>query len=305
MLWMAMTAVAVGTILMALLFPHQGLDASTGHAGDWQGVFTSKNACGRIMVLATAVTLSQPQKLTHKVLSLALFLFVMAMSGSRGAWLIEALVLAVYTSIRFSRVVNLRNRILLLGSGTFIAAVAAAIGAMHISSLAHLLGRDATLTGRTEIWKQIWPFVMERPILGWGYAGFFRGIQGESFRVAAALRFVVFHAHNGFMEIWLELGAMGVFLFAGSYFRAWRKLWPRLRSGQIERVLWPLFVLVLIALYDLDENTLLIYNGLFWVIYVAALVNIELLAVEERLADNLAALLTDGMSAEKRSTIPA
>ncbi len=47
------------------------------------------------------------------------------------------------------------------------------------------------------------------------------------------------------------------------------------------------FVLVLIALYDLDENTLLIYNGLFWVVYVATLANIELLAVEDRLAQGL------------------
>jgi hypothetical protein len=54
-----------------------------------------------------------------------------------------------------------------------------------------------------------------------------------------------------------------------------------------------LFVLVLIGLYDLDENTLLIYNGLFWVIYVAALVNIELLTVEDKLFDSFASLFTD------------
>ncbi len=34
-------------------------------------------------------------------------------------------------------------------------------------------------------------------------------------------------------------------------------------------------ILILIALYDLDENTLLIYNGLFWILYVAALATIE------------------------------
>jgi hypothetical protein len=48
---------------------------------------------------------------------------------------------------------------------------------------------------------------------------------------------------------------------------------------------------VLIGFYDLDENSLLIYNGLFWVLYVAALVNIELLAVEDKLAVEISALL--------------
>ena len=81
-----------------------------------------------------------------------------------------------------------------------------------------------------EIWKQVWRFILQRPILGWGYAAFWRGIEGQSFEVVAAMRFIVFHAHNGFLEIWLELGILGLALFTLSYLRAWRKLWPLLRS---------------------------------------------------------------------------
>ena len=98
------------------------------------------------------------------------------------------------------------------------------------------------------------------------------------------MRFIVFHAHNGFLEIWLELGFLGLALFALSYVRAWRKLWPVLGSGDIDRGIWMVFVLVLIALYDLDEITLSIYNGLFWVVYVATLAKIELLAVGDALS---------------------
>jgi O-antigen ligase len=145
------------------------------------------------------------------------------------------------------------------------------------------MGRDATLSGRTLIWKQVWIFILQRPWLGWGYEAFWRGTRGEAFRVVAAVHFMVFHAHNGFLEIWLELGAAGLTLFALSYARAWRKLWPMLLAGEIERVMWMVFVLALILFYDLDENTLLIYNGLFWVLYVAALANVEFLAVEDAL----------------------
>jgi exopolysaccharide production protein ExoQ len=48
-------------------------------------------------------------------------------------------------------------------------------------------------------------------------------------------------------------------------------------------VMWMVFVLALILLYDLDENTLLTYNGLFWVLYVTALANLEFIKVEEGL----------------------
>jgi O-antigen ligase len=109
-------------------------------------------------------------------------------------------------------------------------------------------------------------------------------MKGESYNVIVALRFVIFHAHNGFLEIWLELGAVGLLLFALSYARAWRRLWPLLWSKQMSHAFWMIFVLLLVALYDIDENTLFAFNGLFWILYVAVLADIEILALEHRYA---------------------
>src|ERR1700733_548823 len=71
-LWMSMVALALGSIVLALYFPHIGLDVSPGHYGDWQGAFTSKNGCGRIIVLATAVALSLEKGATRRIVSLLL-----------------------------------------------------------------------------------------------------------------------------------------------------------------------------------------------------------------------------------------
>jgi exopolysaccharide production protein ExoQ len=298
-LWMAMAALALGTAVMAICFPKLGLDASAGHHLDWQGVFTQKNACGRMMVLATAVVLAEWRISPLKITSLLAFLVVMVMSGSRGAWVIEAVVLALYALLAVARCLESRSRVVLFLAASCLAAVLAGIVWYYLPVLLSMLGRNATLTGRTEIWKQVWRFIMERPALGWGYAAFWRGIEGQSFEVVAAVRFIVFHAHNGFLEIWLELGLPGLVFFALSYLRAWRKLWPVLRSGDINRGMWMVFVLVLIALYDLDENTLLIYNGLFWVLYVAVLANIELLVVEDRFAHGIVRALVQKASGER------
>jgi O-antigen ligase len=138
-----------------------------------------------------------------------------------------------------------------------------------------LLGRDATLSGRTAIWAQVAHFIAQRPFFGYGYDAFWRGMQGPSLQIDAAVHFIVEHAHNGFLEICLELGFTGLVLFAISWFRAAHQLWPSWRSGEIPRIAFPLAILVLIALYDIDENTLLIYNGLFWPLYVAALATID------------------------------
>jgi exopolysaccharide production protein ExoQ len=280
-----MIALAVGTVVMALGFPKLGLDASPGHHADWQGVFTQKNACGRAMVLATAVLLADWKASWDRVASAALFLVVMFMSGSRSAWLVEGALLVVWSALFVAKRVDSRTRVIAaLGAVVFLP-VMVCTGYFFFPVVAQWMGRDATLSGRTLIWKQVWVFVLQRPWLGWGYDAFWRGTQGEAFRVVAAVRFMVFHAHNGFLEIWLELGVAGLGLFALSYLRAWLRLWPALRAGEVDRVTWMVFVLVLILLYDLDENTLLIYNGLFWVLYVAALANVEFLAVEDVLGE--------------------
>lgn len=280
-----MIALAVGTVVMALAFPRLGLDASPGHHADWKGVFTQKNACGRVMVLATAVLLADWKISWQRVGSAALFVMVMFMSGSRSAWMVEAAVLVLWSALLAVKRVDSRTRVIAaLGAAVALSATVCA-GYFFFPVAAQWMGRDATLSGRTLIWKQVWIFILQRPWLGWGYDAFWRGTQGEAFRVVAAVRFMVFHAHNGFLEIWLELGVAGLALFALSYLRAWRRLWPVLRAGEVDRVMWTVFVLALILLYDLDENTLLIYNGLFWVLYVAAIANVEFLAVEDAVGE--------------------
>jgi O-antigen ligase len=277
----SMIALALGTIALVVFAPAIGLDHTPGHASDWQGVFTQKNACGRIMVLASAVILcGEHRSLLRpgRLVTLALFLYVLIMSGSRGAWMIEAALLLLCLLLAFARRAGQRVRLVLAVAAPLASIALGAFLILGFQQLAPLVGRDVTLTGRTAIWAQVAHFIAQRPLFGYGYDAFWRGMQGPSFQVAAAVHFIVAHAHNGFLEIALELGAAGLLLFVLSWLHGWGALWPLWQRGDIDRIAWPLAILVLIALYDLDENTLLIYNGLFWILYVTALTSIELAA---------------------------
>ena len=279
----AMVTLALASIVLAVCFPKLGLDASAGHHQNWQGVFTQKNACGRAMVLATTIVLADCRISLSRFISLLLFLFVLFMSGSRSAWAAEGVILVFFAWSAVARRIDNHSRIALGLATVCLAIVLMSVVWYLLPALLTVVGRDITLSGRTEIWKQVWRFIEQRPVLGWGYAAFWRGIDGQSFKIAVALRFVVFHAHNGFLELWLELGLPGLAFFALSYLRAWQKLWPVLRTGDMRRGIWMALLLVLVFLYSLDENTLLTFNGLFWVLYVSAVANIELLSSEDRL----------------------
>lgn len=279
---LALLAVALATVAVVLFSPSVGLDHSSGHTADWQGVFTQKNACGRIMVLACAAVLFSERITRPRLAAFALFLFILVMSGSRAAWTIEAAILLLWLLLRFSRRAGARLRLVLALAAPPVALALTAAAVLFFPALARSLGRDPTLSGRTAVWLQVLHSIALRPLTGYGYAAFWRGMAGPSLQIAASLHFVVLHAHNGFLEIALELGLPGLALLLLSFLRAARKLWPLWLRGNIPAIAWPLAVLTLIALYDADENTLLLYNGLFWILCVAAFVTIEQLSGDLR-----------------------
>ena len=296
LLQITFAVLASWSAVLAVGFPAIGLDASTGHGGDWQGVFTQKNACGRAMVFAIAAVMARRHFSFSSAACFLLFAGELMMSGSRGAWLLGAATVAALLVFRFSCRFDRASRSFFLAMLACLAVTACAIAVLDFGNLAPLLGRDATLTGRTAIWHEVWLSILHRPALGYGFSAFWRGAQGASWSVVVALHFVLFHAHNGFLEVWLELGAAGLLLLAAGYVRAAVLLWPELRAGRYREAAWPGVVLLLIALYDIDENTLLSFNGLFWVLYTGALTRIELLAVDR-------STVRRHMRAEKRNSL--
>jgi len=76
-------------------------------------------------------------------------------------------------------------------------------------TLIRALGRDSTLTGRTEIWDIVLA-VDINPILGAGFESFWLGDRAE--RIWAKYWFHPNQAHNGYLETYLNLGWLGLTL---------------------------------------------------------------------------------------------
>jgi O-antigen ligase len=130
-----------------------------------------------------------------------------------------------------------RNIHMLLG-GAAIAALLASFADLSGAVLG-LLGRDATLTGRTDIWKAVLSF-HTNPLIGTGYESFWLG--GRIDRVGTILGYKgIAEAHNGYLQIYLDLGWIGLGLLAAmimsGYFRAVDELaWNR-DAGRIRLAL--------------------------------------------------------------------
>jgi len=97
------------------------------------------------------------------------------------------------------------------------------------SAIVQGLGRDPTLTGRTEIWKAVLT-VPVNPVVGTGYESFWLGQRLQEIWA----HFPVLHineAHNGYIEVYLNLGWIGILLLSGIIAFGYRAASAVPRSG--------------------------------------------------------------------------
>jgi exopolysaccharide production protein ExoQ len=71
------------------------------------------------------------------------------------------------------------------------------------------IGRDMTLTGRTDIWKQVLERV-DNPLLGTGYMSYWLGERIKFFWEESNWQFRLNTSHNGYIETYINLGIIGV-----------------------------------------------------------------------------------------------
>jgi len=84
------------------------------------------------------------------------------------------------------------------------------------------------------------------------------------------LHWVFGYAHNGILEIALQLGVVGVVLFLLTMGQAIRNAWMCSRGGRLGEVHWYVSILILTVLYNFDEATVVWPNDILSILYIVA-----------------------------------
>jgi len=86
-----------------------------------------------------------------------------------------------------------------------------------LSPIGAITGKDMTFTGRTEIWDIMFEHIHLHPWLGTGYGAYWTGTeQGTpSFEFVERLGFDPASAHNGYLDVLNDLGALGLGVLFG------------------------------------------------------------------------------------------
>jgi len=139
-----------------------------------------------------------------------------------------------------------------------------------------LLGKDATLTGRTKIWAAVIRLISQRPWIGYGYQAVWTDTSGWGplAWIVKDAGFKPEHAHNSWLEQWLGMGVFGLAAWALYYLTTlFRAIWAVFTS---KGALLAFPFLIVFSLMSLTESVAVIYNDLRWVIFVALSIRLAL-----------------------------
>lgn len=260
--------IAVLSLVFALAVPSIGVDYVV-HDGAWRGVFWEKNTLGAMMAWGSiaclaALACDPRHRMVWGVLAV-LCAGLVLLSTSKTALLSLMLGGGGLMGIVLSRRGFGFAALMLFGllTGASFLALVLLIAPVE---LIEALGRDATLTGRTDIWVVLIDQVMARPWTGYGYQAYWADEQGPMHWVRLATSWDVPTAHNGWLEVSLAIGLPGAVVMAVLLLNALRRALSRLYRGL--ETYWALPFLAMMALVSISESNLLVQNDLGWVLFV-------------------------------------
>lgn len=282
--WVSGWVVAINFFVYIAL-PTFAIRASAEGGGQFNffGIYTNKQMCGRIMAFSLITLLmyfrvyATRRWLTALGILGALFLLLLARSSTHT-------ISAVLTIVIFPAHQIIKQgpklRALLLFTALLVSALLVGFMAVNWEYIVVSLGKGVTFNGRTPIWDLAIEQLMKRPLLGYGYAGFWGSDAG--WWVFSKIPWAVgenplevvdsksFTAHNAVLDLALQVGLLGIgillFNLALVIYRAISLIG---KTHSLESF-WMLQVILFQIIGSCFEPPIyLASNNIHWIIYVA------------------------------------
>lgn len=240
-------------LAFVLALPQFGLSPG----GEWEGVFIQKNATGfavtlGLPILLAAAGVDRRRRTLYYAFS-ALAVVMLIRSESKTMLIATALpVTCMFVYHWFRAKKTLRGAV--ITSLVTASIVAGLFVTANLAFVADILDKDVTLTGRTDLWADLVPVALERPLLGHGANAAFGGFFSPVHDVWIQNRWSPQHAHNALFQIILDIGIVGASLFLVAFLRAIPNSIHYLRQVRGRPALWPLTFLTTTLLVSISES---------------------------------------------------
>lgn len=291
MLAIMVIGLAVISFAVSIAMPEFGRDYET-HGGAWRGMWWEKNTLGAHMARGTflcgflvIVDLKYRRYwLGGVILCLALVMLSTSKTSLLGTLMgFGILATAAWMKRGPLETISFTWIGVTIGGSILLALI------VDPATFLNLLGRDATLTGRTDIWEELTYSIRQRFWLGYGYGSFWSEGSWAAFLVRESLQWEAPTAHNGWLDLWLSIGLAGVLMFLINFFHTvWRSV---IRAFAGWSGVFAVGYLAQFFLFSISESIVLQQNAITWVVYMAVASRLVLDAHDVKIAERKEARL--------------
>ena len=269
-------------LFYVVALPSVGIHTDDKFQGAWKGFYANKNAFSGVMLWSLAVfyllSFRNNNRTVTRLARAGLFVapILVILSTSKTALILFIFLLV--SLIGWSRYQWKGRRTVLTIDIALLSFLVFVVGIIsQWVALVTGLGKDPTLSGRTTIWTSAIAEINQKPLVGYGYSAFWTEDNPAARRIGDALYpgFYTYHSHNGFLDILLNLGWLGLGLFMVGFISTWVLALKYAYKPQSPGDSWPLAVMVLVTLYNTTESTL-ISDNINWLFYVMAYFSVRI-----------------------------
>src|ERR1039458_8351693 len=272
---------ATGSLILIVFFPQYGLQERGGIAsGAWEGIFGHKNNCGAMMTYlllpAFFVQLESRSARIFRIAYVAVVLLIIAMSRSAGSWVVCGSCLVFIAVLHLLARMRRKDVAAIAFVLTGVAVIAGIVVYNYFTVLMFAIGKDPTMSGRTIIWSGLMPSLLKRPLLGYGFMAFWQGLHGESANVGLLMNWPgMGYAENGVIELWLELGLIGVAIYLLVFFRGVKDAVYCFTRKPSPAAMWYISLLFALALTNIEGGVLVSPPDLMFILPLVAFIGLR------------------------------
>ena len=249
--------------------------------GPIEGIVASRNLLGMIALLGLIVFGARlADRSTRRAQGIGWLVVagaVMLLTRSATVILVGVIVLVALGFVAWARRVgpDRRRGVYWAAAGALAASVALLV--VFWQTLLDLFGKSEDLTGRLDIWNSVIGLALERPWFGWGWIGYWQPWVEPYDGLAVRNGVQYLQAHNAWLDVWMQLGIVGLIAFGSIVIGAMWRSWFLAVDRPMDEVgrplphsaasLVPLLLLVALVGQSLAESRILIEGG--WLLLIA------------------------------------
>jgi len=208
-------AVFASSVVVAVVLPGYGLVSDTYEAGSLRGVMLDRNSLAFVLLIGLIAALSYefhgPSTRSKRLTLCSLFVGGVLWTASSTCLILAAVSIAFAVELALIRRVPVSRRRWAAAAGALATAVSASYITSNFNEVLTLVDRDPSLSGRTRIWPAVDRLIAQDPWFGHGWGAVWSN-QSLRQELARSIGFDVSHSHNGYLDIQLQIGVIGLVL---------------------------------------------------------------------------------------------